>query len=87
MKTILEEANNILFKRSEEKERQYGPMTESIERAAKIATLMGKKELTADDVYNVIIAIKLSREAHSHKKDNILDAIVYLAAKNEDLEI
>ena len=34
MSNILEQANNIINNRSEEKERQYGPMGEGFERAA-----------------------------------------------------
>ena len=80
---ILQHANAILYERSEEKERQYGPMDECIERTAKLATLMGKRHIDSRDVYNVLIALKLAREAHAHREDNILDAIVYLAAKND----
>lgn len=81
--TLLERAHSILHLRSEEKDREYGTFSESVERTAKIATLMGSKEITTDDVYNVLIAMKLARESHAHKEDNILDAVVYLAQKNE----
>lgn len=80
--TLLERARQILDERSEERDRQYGDFTESIETTAKLATLMGKKEITPDDVYNVMVALKLARESNAHKEDNILDAVVYLAQKN-----
>jgi hypothetical protein len=80
--TLLERAQDILHNRSEEKDRQYGSFTESIERTAKIASLMGNKEITENDVYNVLIALKLARESNAHKSDNILDAVVYLAQKD-----
>lgn len=80
--TLLERARKILDERSEERDRQYGDFTESIEKTAKLATLMGSKEITTDDVYNVMVALKLARESHAHKEDNILDAVVYLAQKN-----
>lgn len=83
MSTLLERARQILEDRSEEHERQYGDFDESIERTAQIATLLGHKEITPDDVYNVLVALKLARESHAHKEDNILDAIVYLAQKNK----
>ena len=67
MSNILERANKIVNERSEEKERKYGPFEESMERCAKIATLMGNKEITTIDVYNILIALKLSREAYSHQ--------------------
>jgi Domain of unknown function (DUF6378) len=82
---ILERANEIVFNRSEEKDRQYGPFSEGMEKTAKIASLLSGKEITKTDCYNVMIALKLARESHSHKEDNILDAIAYLAQMNEDL--
>lgn len=84
--TLLERASEILDKRSEERDRQYGDFTESIERTAKLATLMGSKEITTDDVYNVMVALKLARESNAHKEDNLLDAIVYLAQKNNHIK-
>ena len=41
---ILEEANKIVNQRSEEKERQYGPFSEGMERAAMIFN--GMEEMT-----------------------------------------
>lgn len=81
-KTLLERAYEILHERAEEKERQYGDFTESINKTAEIASLMSNKKFTTDDVYNVLIAMKLARESYAHKEDNILDAVVYLAQKN-----
>lgn len=81
MKTnILQEANDIVNNRSQEKERQYGPFNESMERAAKIASLMIGKEITAYDMFNCMIAMKLSRQSHTTKTDNLLDACAYIGA-------
>jgi DNA-binding protein H-NS len=77
---ILEKANEIVFLRSEEKERQYGPFTEGMHRASKIASGMTGKEITTEDMFKCMVALKLSRESYNHKYDNILDAICYLAA-------
>lgn len=79
----LEEANEIVFKRSEEKERNYGPMDEGMREAATLATTLTQKPLTARDMYWCMIALKLSREAYAHKRDNIVDACAYLAAMSE----
>jgi len=78
--TLLEHAYDILHKRSEEKERQYGPMTEGMEKAAKIAALLSGKEFDARMMYIAMVSLKLSRESYSKKYDNILDTIVYMAA-------
>tara|TARA_R110002110_G_scaffold35565_2_gene119859 strand:+ start:86 stop:349 length:264 start_codon:yes stop_codon:yes gene_type:complete len=79
---ILKEANNIVNERSEEKERQYGDFFKSMERTARIASEMSHKTISTEDCYNVLIALKLSRESHSHKEDNLLDAVAYLGSLN-----
>jgi hypothetical protein len=79
---ILEKANQIVNERAEEKERQYGPMSEGMERAARIASGATGKTLTAKDMYLCLVALKLSRESYNHKEDNLLDAVAYLAALN-----
>ena len=80
---ILEQANEIIYKRSEEKARQYGPMQEGMQEAAKIASLLSRKELTAVDMYNAMIALKLSRQAYNHKEENLLDCVAYIASLND----
>lgn len=84
---ILIEANKIINERSEEKERQYGPFSEGMERGAKIASAMTGKDITARDMYKILIALKLSRESYNHKADNLLDAAAYMGAlHNYELE-
>ena len=79
---ILEEANEIINLRSEEKERMYGPFEEGMERAAMIASGATGKDITAKDMYMCMIALKLSRESYNHKEDNLLDAAAYIGALN-----
>ena len=57
---ILETANEIINKRSEEKERQYGPIDEGLEKASKISSIILNKEITIDDMYVCLIALKFS---------------------------
>ena len=78
--SILEQADNIVNNRSEEKERMYGPFSEGMRRAAMIATGMTGKEFTGSDVYAVMVALKLSRHSYSYRQDNLLDACAYLGA-------
>ena len=80
---ILTKANEIVFERNEEKERQYGPFIEGMMESAKIASLMSKKEITTTDMFNCMIALKLSRQSYNHKEDNLLDLVAYTAALNE----
>tara|TARA_Y100000766_G_scaffold44216_1_gene34309 strand:- start:1571 stop:1840 length:270 start_codon:yes stop_codon:yes gene_type:complete len=82
MSNILKEADKIINERSEEKERNYGPFSEGMRRAALIASGATGKDITAEDMYMCMVALKLSRESYNHKKDNLLDAVAYLGALN-----
>lgn len=88
MANILKKANEIVNKRSEEKERQYGPFQASMERAAVLYNLMSPKDqqISTAGMYRAMIALKLSREAYTHKEDNLLDAVAYIGAMNDYLE-
>lgn len=88
MSNILKRADEIVNTRSEEKERQYGPFQESMERAAALYNMMVPKEqrITTSGMYKAMIALKLSREAYAHKEDNLLDAVAYMGALNNYLE-
>lgn len=77
---ILADANEIINNRSEEKERQYGPMSEGFERAAMIASGMSGKEWNAHDMFIAMTALKLSRQSYNFKTDNLLDCVAYLGA-------
>ncbi len=83
---ILNEANKIINERSEEKERQYGPIGEGLERAALIASGMTGKDFTADDIFAALIALKFSRHSYNYKEDNFLDAAAYLGAWNNHIQ-
>lgn len=78
MSNILNEANKIINNRSEEKERQYGPLGEGFERAAMIASGMSGRNWTADDMFIAMIALKFSRQSYNFKEDNLLDAVAYI---------
>lgn len=79
---ILEKANEIVNLRSEDKERQYGPFEEGMDRAAKILSGMTGKDLDATFMYKAMVALKLSRQSYNHKEDNLLDAVAYLGSLN-----
>lgn len=79
---ILEKSNEIVNVRSEEKERMYGPFEESMEKAAKIATILTNKNIETKDIYLCMVALKLSRESYNHKEDNLLDLVAYIGALN-----
>lgn len=88
MSNILERANKIVNERAEEKERQYGPFSESIEKATAIYNAMSDEtqQLRPESIFRVLIALKLSREGYAHKEDNLLDAAAYIGALNNYIE-
>lgn len=77
---ILQEANSIIFEKSEEKERQYGPINNSLGKAARVATELCNKEITTEDMYKCLIALKISRMAYNKKRDTYVDAAAYIGA-------
>lgn len=79
---ILEKANEIINLRNEEKERMYGPFEEGMDRAALIASGMTGKDITAQDMYACMVALKLSRHSYHYKEDNLLDAVAYIGSLN-----
>ena len=85
---ILEKADQIVNKRSEEKERMYGPFSKSMARATLIynASSPDNEQISIRGMYRAMIALKLSREAYSHREDNLLDAAAYIGALNNFIE-
>ena len=79
---ILKKANQIVNERSEEKERQYGNFVNCMNKTSIIASQMSNKNITIEDTYNVLIALKLARQSNAHKEDNLLDAVAYLGSLN-----
>ena len=79
---ILKKAQEIIYERSEEKERQYGPMSLCNKKASTIATVLCRKKISTRDIYMMQISLKLARESHSHKEDNLLDLVAYVSGYN-----
>lgn len=77
---VFKKAHQIVNERSLEKEREYGPFSESMERASRLASDLTQKEITPRDFYMCMIALKLSRLSHSHKHDTVLDLVAYIGA-------
>lgn len=82
MGNILKTADEIVNQRTEEKQREYGPFADSMAKAARIASELCNKDISQDDMYKIMIALKLSRLAYSSKEDTMLDAVAYIAAFN-----
>ena len=82
---ILKEANKIVNERAEEKERQYGNFITCMQKTARLASEFSNNTITTTDAYNVLIALKMSRQSNTHKEDNLLDAVAYIGSLNEFL--
>ena len=80
---ILEKANSIIYQGAEGRRRMYGDFQETMEKTAKIASLIGTRDYSAKDAFVILMAMKLARESHSHKEDNLLDLIGYAAGYND----
>jgi len=87
MSNILKDAHKIVYERTEEKSRQYGPFTEGMQRAAHILNGMTGLNVDATVMYKAMIALKLSRESYNHKEDNLLDAVAYMSSMNDFLNL
>jgi hypothetical protein len=88
MSNILKRADDIVNHRSEEKERQYGHFYSCMTRAASIFNLINpySTQLTTQEMYKAMIAMKLAREGFKHKEDNLLDAVAYMGSLNDYIE-
>lgn len=82
---ILKKAQEIVYNRSEEKHRQYGDFHQSMEKATSIFNLISKQRMKTEDMYLAMVAMKLARQSHAHKEDNLLDAVAYISSMNDYL--
>lgn len=76
--SLCQRAQRIVFDRTEETDRMYGPFSEGMDRAAAIFTASTGIKIEGRHMYLAMVALKLSRESYNHKSDNLLDAIAYL---------
>ena len=72
---ILKEAHALI---NAERQDDYGSPVESFARIAVLWSAYLDRHVTAKDVAICMALLKLSRESHRHKKDNLLDACGYL---------
>jgi len=77
-KTTLDMCQGIMDDRSQ----SYGDVCDGFQRASEVAKAMGI-EISPKGIALVQVALKISRNMHSWKRDNIIDAINYLAIAHE----
>lgn len=73
-KSILEEAIEI---RRGSRNADYGDAVQNFRNIAETFRVMTGREISASDCVRVMMAVKLSRERHLHKRDNLVDLSGY----------
>jgi hypothetical protein len=72
--TVLEEADRLVQgKRSEE----YGSPEDNHDRIAALWSVLFDKEITARQVALAMVLVKVAREVHAPKRDNLVDGAAY----------
>ena len=67
---VLEEANKIV---SGDRNKDYGDAAVDMARVAKMWSVILDYEIRPEQVPLCMICVKLSRESHKHKRDNLVD--------------
>ena len=73
--SILSEAERIV---NGERQADYSDPVENFKHIAEIASAIMAKDITAEECCIVMIAVKLAREGHKHKRDNLVDLAGYV---------
>lgn len=74
---LLKDASEVIYNRTTEKAKEYGPFEESMCSAAIIASELTGKNITTEDFYKCMMALKLARLKYSSKEDTMLDLLAY----------
>ena len=77
---ILKEAHALI---NAERQDDYGDPTYNFSRTAELWSAYLDYDVKAKDVAICMALLKVAREAHRHKWDNLLDAIGYLALASD----
>lgn len=83
MAGILNKASHIIY----ESKKDYGTIEENFSNLAQIASILTGKDLTPEDCCKVLIALKLARESHKHKEDNLIDLCGYAEILNQIIDL
>jgi hypothetical protein len=73
--TILNQAANLV---NGERQAAYGSPDDNLWRIAGLWSAYLDAEVTAEDVCNMMVLVKMSRGKATYKKDNSVDGVAYL---------
>jgi hypothetical protein len=80
--SAIKKANEIVNVRAGDRDKTHGGFNDSMERMAKIATVLIGKDITTEDAFKLMLALKLSR-LHAHSNfDTLVDIIGYTEGLN-----
>ncbi len=74
IETVCQEADRVV---SSEKRAEYGDPKESLDLVAKMWSAILKTNVSGPQVALCMIALKIGREVHRHKRDNLVDISGY----------
>jgi hypothetical protein len=74
-KTLLDEAYSLV---TGDRQKAYDHPARNFDRIARLWSVALDKEITPEDVAVCMILVKIARQVHAPKRDNIVDAIGYL---------
>ena len=73
--TLLTEAYNLV---TGDRQKAYGHPSVNFDRIARLWSVALDKEITAEDVAVCMVLVKIARQLHTPKRDNVVDALAYL---------
>ena len=74
-KSLLDEAYNLV---TGDRQESYDHPARNFDRIARLWSVALDKEITAEDVATCMILVKIARQLHAPKRDNLVDAVGYL---------
>ena len=74
-KSLLDEAYTLV---TGDRQESYDHPARNFDRIARLWSVALDKEVTAEDVATCMILVKIARQLHAPKRDNLVDAIGYL---------
>ena len=83
---LLKDAQDIVYSRNTEKTKDYGSFSASMASSAIIASELTGKNITTEDFFKCMIALKMARLQYSHKEDTFLDLLAYTGGLHKYLE-
>lgn len=74
MTTFFDEADRLV---NTERQSDYGDPSINLQRIAAVVSTVLNREISAQEIALIFLAVKLCREGANHKRDNLLDIACY----------